>query len=471
MAKAIPSARTTHEHTRVADASAVLKRFYTLERGLMRACAGWFIRTHTVELKHYLAEALWQHAQHADALRTRILELRFPRRDVDKRYDAEMLRFIDGLMRAETAAEVFASLTGVVLPALLAAVDAYCARADALDDAPTFYLMRHLRLDVERSAALASEAWHNFGKIEGEQAADPSWVAALAQRLNATGGIDGSAGRTPDDGSLLDARPAFVLPRQVRRDLRFRPARFHLPHENKFDTAGAAAWRRIEAIDKRIAMQVWSAISHFNEIWAAEIPCSVLFEIDNAPWEFYLDLSRWAWDESRHSFMGYRTLTGWGWDVPALVPYGDALYNALAVLPAQQRLALLYYYEEGLLRSGTKQIEIQILESAGDAASSQDMDYDWADEAIHVSFGFRWLRHLTGVDEAGQAELARLTDSARALMADYVAAQAPDPEAQLAPYFERLLPIIEAMAHDIPDDHLDIRWAPIVADAAALESL
>jgi hypothetical protein len=44
----------------------------------------------------------------------------------------------------------------------------------------------------------------------------------------------------------------------------------------------------------------------------------------------------------------------------------------------------LYYYEEDLLRAGTKQIEIKILESAQDDGS---VDYDWADEAMHVNFG------------------------------------------------------------------------------------
>src|SRR5262249_7082584 len=153
----------------------------------------------------------------------------------------------------------------------------------------------------------------------------------------------------------------------------FRPAHFHLPHENKYDKAGAKAWKRIESLDKRVAMQVWSAISHFNEIWAAEVPASVIFELNDQNWDFNLDLMRWAWDESRHSMMGYRAMQGWGWDIPDLVPYGNALYNALSHMPPAQRLALLYFYEEGLLRSGTKQVEIKILESAGDVGSTQDM--------------------------------------------------------------------------------------------------
>ena len=230
------------------------------------------------------------------------------------------------------------------------------------------------------------------------------------------------------------------MPRIVQRDARWRPALFHLPHENKYDKAGIAAWKRIEALDQRVAMQVWSAISHFNEIWAADVPASIMWELDNERWDFYLDLARWAWDETRHSTMGWRALESWGWDVPDLIPFAYATYNALGSVPPIQRLALLYFYEEGLLRAGTKQIEIKILESAQDDGSIQDMDYDWADEAIHVNFGYTWLKHLLGDDQAGREELKRLTDEARQIMADFVLAHKDDPEAQLAPYYRAAVP-------------------------------
>jgi hypothetical protein len=169
--------------------------------------------------------------------------------------------------------------------------------------------------------------------------------------------------------------------------------------------------------------------------------------------------------------MGWRVSEGWGWDVPDLIPWGNALYNAMGQVPAKQRLAILYYYEEGLLRAGTKQKEIKILESAGDAGSTQDMDYDWADEAIHVSFGYTWLRHLLGDDKAGRKELQRLTDDARAILAQFIADHKDDPRARLGPYFERLYPVVAQMAREIPDDGLQIDWAPVVADEEALKEM
>jgi hypothetical protein len=296
------------------------------------------------------------------------------------------------------------------------------------------------------------------------------WREYIRQFLSSIGGFAGLEQQTAKPESHPCAgRPAYQVPRQVQRDPRWRPALFHLPHENKYDIAGREAWKRFESLDKRVAMQVWSAISHFNEIWAAEVPASVMWELENEVWDFYLDLARWAWDETRHSTMGYRAMEGWGWDVPELIPWGNALYNAMVAMPARQRLALLYYYEEGLLRAGTKQIEIKILESAQDHGSTQDMDFDWADEAIHVGYGYTWLRYLLGDDTAGQAELKRLTDEARETMAKYVRDHKDDAEAMLAPYFDRLYDVVAKMAYTIPDDGLEISWAPVVADEEVLE--
>jgi len=462
MAKSLPSSRAVPDHTRVNEASTILKRFYVMERELMRTLAVWMIDTPPVELKAQLAADMWQTSRHADELRTRVLELRYPRRDVDKKYDADVLALCAEVAKASDYRAFVAGVYGVILPALIADYEAYLARTDALDDAPTVYALRHIladkRAQVERMTVYVSKsaAWREY---------ITRWIVAI-------GGIDGEREPLPKpEQHECFGGAAHRIPAEVQRDPRFRPALFHLPHENKYDTAGAAAWRRIEALDQRVAMQVWSAISHFNEIWAAEIPASVMWELPNETWDFYLDLARWIYDETRHSFMGYRAMQGWGWDVPALSPYGNALYNALAPMPAKQRFALLYFYEEGLLRAGTKQIEIKILESAGDDGSTHDMDYDWADEAIHVGYGFKWLRYLLGDDNAGQAELKRLTDEARATMAAYVLEHQADANAPLAAYFERIYDVIQAQIRDIPDDGQTFAWQPVVADEAVLEQL
>lgn len=470
MVKVLPPSRSIAQHTRVDNASQILKQLYVAERVLMRTLAAWFVGTRQWDLKRQISADMWQTAQHADSLRTRVLELRYPRRDVDRKYDPDVLAFMAEIAKAADPQQFIAGVYGVVLPSLVESYRAYLGRTDPLDDAPTVYRLRHILVDkqgqIEQMQTLLARV------LPGERETDHQWQDYLRLALASIGGFDGMGNKSawPADHPCA-GRPAYNVPRTVQRDERWRPAIFHLPHENKYDKDGIAAWKRIESLDKRVAMQVWSAISHFNEIWAAEVPASVMWDLDNETWSFYMDLARWSWDETRHSTMGWRALESWGWDVPDLIPFAHGLYQALGQVPAAQRLALLYYYEEGLLRSGTKQIEIKILESAQDDGSTQDMDYDWADEATHVNYGYTWLRHLLGDDQAGREELKRLTDDARALMADFVLAHKDDPEAQLAPYFERLYPVIERMMRDIPDDGLNIQWAPVVADEAVLQEL
>jgi ferritin-like metal-binding protein YciE len=469
MVKVLPSSRQTHEQARVDQASQYLKRCYVAERQLMRTLAAWFVDTSQWDFKRQLGQDMWETSRHADALRTRVLELRYPRRDVDKKYDAGVLAWAAEFAKGQNTEEFIAGIYGAVLPELIRAYQEYLELTDSLDDAPTVYILRHSIADkeqqIERMRACVTEV------SPGLFDAGAGWADYLRQYAASIGGVSGQGQASSKPDSSYAGRPDYQVGRQVQRDPRWRPALFHLPHENKYDVEGRKAWGRIEALDKRVAMQVWSAISHFNEIWAAEVVAASMWDFDSEPWDFYLDLARWAWDESRHSTMGYRALEGWGWDVPELIPWGNALYNAMGPMPPIQRLALLYFYEEGLLRAGTKQTEIKILESAQDDGSVQDMDFDWADEAIHVSYGFKWLRHLLGDDNAGKDELKRLTDEARAIVAQFVLEHKDEPEAKLAPYFDRLHDVIAGMLQEIPDDGLQIQWAPVVADEEVLKAL
>ncbi len=468
MVKVMPSSRAVHEKTGVDQASYYLKRCYVAERELMRTLAAWFVDTSQWDIKRQLASDMWQTSRHADMLRIRILELRYPRRDVDKKYDADVLAWTAEFAKGSHTEEFVAGIYGAVLPEMVRAYSHYLEQTDYLDDAPTVYILRHIIIDkqaqIERMHTLAAEIAPDL--FVSAQA----WTAYLHGYVSSMGGVAGDGAKSTKPTQYAD-RPAYGIQRQVTRDARWRPSLFHLPHENKYDVEGRQAWQHIEKLDKRVAMQVWSAISHFNEIWAAEVVAASMWDFTNETWDFYLDLARWAWDETRHSTMGFRALEGWGWDVADLIPWGNAMYNAMGPMPPIQRLAILYFYEEGLLRAGTKQIEIKILESAQDDGSVQDMDFDWADEAIHVSYGFKWLRHLLGDDNAGKEELKRLTDEARAIVAQFVLDHKDDPEAKLAPYFNRLHDIVAQMLHEIPDDGLDIQWAPIVVDEEVLKAL
>jgi hypothetical protein len=150
MTRVLPSSRSTHTEARVESASHYLKRCYVAERQLLRTMAAWFVDTSQWDLKRQLANDMWEASRHADALRTRVLQLRYPRRDVDKKYDQHVMDFIATSAKAQSSEEFVAGIYGVVIPELNRACKDYLEQTDPLDDAPTVHSLRHIIYDLER---------------------------------------------------------------------------------------------------------------------------------------------------------------------------------------------------------------------------------------------------------------------------------------------------------------------------------
>ncbi len=75
------------------EASArILKRFYLMQRELVLMQAGCLPGTDHWQSKLLLPECLWQDALVADTFRRRVLELRFPRREIGVGDDAPILQ-------------------------------------------------------------------------------------------------------------------------------------------------------------------------------------------------------------------------------------------------------------------------------------------------------------------------------------------------------------------------------------------
>src|SRR3954466_10456359 len=86
----------------VEDSAQLLQRLYLAEREIMRALGGWHMSIQNWELKTLTPRHLWHDSLHANALRLRVLELRYPRRDFDSRHDPQLVAFLGELTRAQT---------------------------------------------------------------------------------------------------------------------------------------------------------------------------------------------------------------------------------------------------------------------------------------------------------------------------------------------------------------------------------
>jgi uncharacterized ferritin-like protein (DUF455 family) len=141
-----------------------------------------------------------------------------------------------------------------------------------------------------------------------------------------------------------------------------------------------------------VALQLRSAVSHLNEVWAVDTAGRILHDLSpELGWEFTRDAARWLYDESRHMLMGAERLARWGFE-PGQIPLGGYIYEACAGQHALYRLGMLGYFETKNI--GRKRERAQAFHDMGDATSEIDMEFDWADETLHAEYGRRWLRRL-----------------------------------------------------------------------------
>jgi hypothetical protein len=141
-----------------------------------------------------------------------------------------------------------------------------------------------------------------------------------------------------------------------------------------------------------VALQLRSAVSHLNEVWAVESAGRILAELSpELGWEFTRDAARWLYDETRHMLMGKQRLEGWGLQ-PEAIPLGGYIYEAWQHEDPLYGLGMLGYFETKNI--GRKRERAAAFHEMGDVTSETDMEFDWADETLHAEYGRRWLRRL-----------------------------------------------------------------------------
>jgi hypothetical protein len=109
----------------VEEASAWQRRLYRTLRETMRAMAGRLSRISSWPAKKMLARHIWLDSENANAIRERVLELRFPRVDVEVEVDRSLMAVLACLPSSHSDAEFLAGVYCVVKPAILEAAQQY----------------------------------------------------------------------------------------------------------------------------------------------------------------------------------------------------------------------------------------------------------------------------------------------------------------------------------------------------------
>ena len=230
------------------------------------------------------------------------------------------------------------------------------------------------------------------------------WTQTVARHLDALGGIGIEPAGQGADGAPLPNLPVYQIPDKPARDSRFAQCRFYWPDivDPEFHYG------------EGVTLQLRSAVSHLNEVWAVETAGSILSAFaDELPWDWIRDASRWLYDEARHCRMGYDRLTAWGY-TPAEMPMGTYISESMAGQDPLSRLGMLFFFETKNIKNKPKRADL--FRTYGDSVSEHDMDFDWADETIHAGYGKHWLTHLLEIRGQDPATYTDIRDRCRDLV-------------------------------------------------------
>jgi uncharacterized ferritin-like protein (DUF455 family) len=414
----------------------ILKRFHFCERSLVLSASAWLPHLAPLEIKTTLPLLTWQNAETAHALRERVFELRYPSRLMEAEgADGPLVRTFDQLREAPTSGAFLLGLAATLLPALRDAYREFLRRSDPLADAPTHrFLALALAEKDHQIQTLLRWAGEELARIPGQRSVAECWNNALAARLATLGGV--GTDQAPFEGELgnLPGSRRLELPAQPARDSRYWVCRFYWP----------------DAVDpafpygEGVRLQLRSAISHLNEIWAIETG-GVVLETFAAilPWEWIRDAARWTYDEARHCRMGVERLAAWSFD-PSEIPLGTYIYESANGEDPIYRLGMLFFFETKNI--GRKSERIATFQQLGDAASEHDMDFDWADETIHASYGKRWLEALLKTRGVDPAQITQVRERCGELITAMIQRATPEEKSKLRNKAEALIAKAEALA-------------------------
>jgi hypothetical protein len=367
------------------DTAVILKRFYFCERSLLISEAGWIAATAPLLLKTEYAKMMWQDAQAADAMRNRVFELRYPSRLVSQEGEEPLIQFLEEARNAPSALAFYVSLVDVFKPALADAYRQYLDLADAIGDGPSIRFMTQALRDKEQQIdMLASYQDEMLAADPGGEAEARAWVDQLQIHLDELGGIGLEKVEAPasDEALELESRVPFAVAQVPARESAYPRVRFYWPDVISPDYP----------YGEGLSLQMRSAVSHINEVWAIEACSAFTYAFANVlPWEFLVDATRWTYDESRHCRMGYERLMNWGFSKDE-IPLGTYIYDAAKDEDPIYRLGMLYFFETKNINKKPKRRDKFI--EYDDALSQHDMDFDWADETIHAHYGNLWLQEL-----------------------------------------------------------------------------
>ena len=334
------------------------------------------------ELKTLFSHHAYLCAEHVQAIRSRVGEMREPPLGLEAIPHPALEVLFDEIRSAPTTIELLRGVYAVVVPALARAVEAYRGDTNPLTDAPSVRVLRFLGIELGDMLPLGrrcieclkdeSTATSRFNRNE--------WLELLDRCLVAAGGLDGT-GPTADAPARLHSAKPYVYDRIPRRDERWQDP------WNQGVNAEAFLYDETMPPPAKALMMLFKRI---REIDVPEMMASIIVETHGKPWDYYVGMSRQLWDEARHAMMGEVGFVALGIDWTQARITHNWSYRLNTECTPIERHAVLYFIEQGLMTRTGKRYEWEVSQESGIPLMATIQDFDWADEVLHAQLGQAW---------------------------------------------------------------------------------
>ena len=326
------------------------------------------------ELKTGFAHHAYLCAEHVEALRNRIGEMREPPLGLEAIPHPALAVFFDEILAAPATEELLAGVYEKALPALAAELERYRQETNPLADAPSVRVCRFAALEVADMITFGKGCVASLMTAESREAM-VGWRALLDECRSAADGVaDGIPSR------MHSAKP-YVYDPVPKRDERWQDLYNQgvNPEAFLYDPALPAKPKALMMLFKRI-----------REIDVPEMMAGIIAQTKGKPWKYYRDMSRQLWDEARHAMMGEVGFVALGVDwTKARVTHNWSLRLNTECTPTE-RHAVLYFIEQGLMTKTGKRFEWEVGQASGIPLMATIQDFDWADEVLHAALGRIW---------------------------------------------------------------------------------
>ena len=371
-----------------------LKRFHYAFKRLFEILTARVTAEPIYELKTAFAHHAYLCAEHVEALRTRIGEMREPPLGLEEVPHPALEAYFDEILAAPKTEELLCGVYHYAVQELYSCIEQYAELTNPLTDAPSKRVLRFALLELGDMSDWGYQATGALAPPPKRKEIE-EWLNLLDKLATRAGGLDGTHAvpqyRTTELPRRYSAK-AYVYDPIPKRDERFQDLwnQGVNPEAFMYDPEQPTKPKALMMLFKRL-----------REIDVPEMMASILTETKGKPWKFYRDMSRQLWDEARHAMLGEVGFVALGVDwTKARITHNWSLRLNTECTP-MERHAVLYFIEQGLMTKTGKRFEWELGVDSGIPLMATIQDFDWADEVLHAAIGRQWyIPQFKNINEA-----------------------------------------------------------------------